>query len=367
MVSAVYVQTSIKGNIDLSTDSGAYYREYWTDAHEINPKSEVIRREIIDRFFPGSLVGKRILEIGVGGEGGLISCLAKDNDVHGVDISDAAARNCSRMGLPFTVANLDTDKLGFADGSYDVVFALEVFEHFANPQFALEELRRVLKDDGQLLISAPTPWCYHYPRLFYPALFRDDNFTEFLMINGFKPQKTDSWFIPIRHNQELDVPPAMKIWNSFWMSTKVSSSDAKGYFELGAYFWNKINAYGLRESPLEALDLFRKSCLADSNDEASLCFTHALLYRYIYGDVEEFSARFIDLFSRLCGINTSDMGLNEIFFIKIVLEARKFGICLVEDNLFDKLLEVALLHQELKRFMDSICCKDAASFGEKYA
>lgn len=362
-----YIRTLITKEQELSTDSAGYYRSYWSDDPSVNPKSEVVKREILGRFFPEGVAGKRIMEVGVGGEGGLIVNLADSNEVFGVDVSEAAERNCARMGLPFFQANLDSDRLPFLDEHFDIVFALEVFEHFANPQFALEELRRVLKDDGQLLISAPTPWCYHYPRLFYPSLFKGDNFTEFLMINGFKPKKTNNWFIPIRHNQALDVPPAMKIWNSFWVSTKVSSSDAKGYFELGAYFWNKINTYGLREAPLEALDLLRKSYLADSNEEASLYLTHTLLYRYIYGDVEEFSTRFLELFKRLDGIDVAKMGLNEIVFIKIVLEARRFGICLVEDDLFDNLLKVALINPELKMFMDSICCKGAASFGEKYA
>ena len=361
------IRISINKDRELSSKAESFYKDYWTDATDVDSRSYIIKDEIIKQFFPERLEGKRILEIGVGGEGGLIIRLVSGNEVHGVDVSEAAERNCLRMGLPFTRGNLDSEQLPFPDSYFDIVFAFEVFEHFSNPQFALEEIRRLLKDDGFLLVSAPTPWCYHYPRLFYPALFKEENFTEFLMVNGFTASKIDNWFIPIRHNQSLDVPARMKVWNWFWKANKVGLADAQTYYTMGSYFWNKINEFGLRENPLEALDLFRKSYLADGNEQAFLALTHALFYRFLYNDVDEFSERFKELFSQLGEITLPHLGPKVLAFIKIVLEARRFGICLVEDEIFDNLLKIAQINPELTVFMRNIRCSDAASFGEKYA
>lgn len=43
----------------------------------------------------------------------------------------------------------------FADASFDAVFLLEVLEHVAEPQRALDELRRVLAPGGALVLSTP--------------------------------------------------------------------------------------------------------------------------------------------------------------------------------------------------------------------
>ncbi|OGK15191.1 hypothetical protein A2690_00230 [Candidatus Roizmanbacteria bacterium RIFCSPHIGHO2_01_FULL_39_12b] len=45
--------------------------------------------------------------------------------------------------------------LPFDDNSFDTVVASEIFEHLNNPQTAIEECSRVLKKDGQLIITVP--------------------------------------------------------------------------------------------------------------------------------------------------------------------------------------------------------------------
>lgn len=52
--------------------------------------------------------------------------------------------------------NLDSDGLGlFADGTFDFVIINHVIEHVANPLFVIEELFRILKANGFLVISVP--------------------------------------------------------------------------------------------------------------------------------------------------------------------------------------------------------------------
>jgi SAM-dependent methyltransferase len=50
-----------------------------------------------------------------------------------------------------------------ADSSYDVIACLEVLEHTLNPFDAVKELRRLLKHEGYILLSAPLNWRIHGP------------------------------------------------------------------------------------------------------------------------------------------------------------------------------------------------------------
>ncbi|MFX1311069.1 MAG: methyltransferase domain-containing protein [Promethearchaeota archaeon] len=47
-------------------------------------------------------------------------------------------------------------KTQFKDKSFDLIFALDVLEHIENPNLALDELFRILKQNGLIFISVPT-------------------------------------------------------------------------------------------------------------------------------------------------------------------------------------------------------------------
>ncbi len=53
--------------------------------------------------------------------------------------------------------NLDREALPLEDSSMDVVTALAVLEHFENPLFILQQIFRILKPGGILLLTTPTP------------------------------------------------------------------------------------------------------------------------------------------------------------------------------------------------------------------
>jgi len=55
----------------------------------------------------------------------------------------------------------DGQTLPFPDGHFDGVVSFEVFEHVFNLPAILAEIRRVLKDEGKLLISLPFAWDEH--------------------------------------------------------------------------------------------------------------------------------------------------------------------------------------------------------------
>lgn len=62
--------------------------------------------------------------------------------------------NRSKSGIKFLVA--DAHKLPFKNGSYDLVTSIEVLEHLHSPKDAIEEIYRVLKPLGYLIIGQDT-------------------------------------------------------------------------------------------------------------------------------------------------------------------------------------------------------------------
>lgn len=63
-----------------------------------------------------------------------------------------ARRDFGREGIGFHVGVAE-DLSGF--GKFDVVVSFETIEHLERPEKFLEEVSRILKDDGLLIISTP--------------------------------------------------------------------------------------------------------------------------------------------------------------------------------------------------------------------
>jgi hypothetical protein len=72
------------------------------------------------------------------------------------------------------------------DSEYDCVACLEVLEHTLNPFDAVKELRRILKDGGYLMVSAPlnfrihgpSPDCWRFTEHGWRVLLRDFDIIE---------------------------------------------------------------------------------------------------------------------------------------------------------------------------------------------
>jgi ubiquinone/menaquinone biosynthesis C-methylase UbiE len=101
----------------------------------------------------------RLLELGCGGGQStnyLANTLAKFTCT-GTDISktaiDSAREKYMLKNLKFEVA--DVHSLPYSDGEFDLVTSCDVIEHLPDIQKALEEMIRVLKSNGLIIIKAP--------------------------------------------------------------------------------------------------------------------------------------------------------------------------------------------------------------------
>ncbi len=98
--------------------------------------------------------GKKVLDIGC--YDGTVTKLIKDkgNDVTGLEISDEAIVLAKVKDLQIIKADL-SQEFPVPDNAFDVVFAGEVIEHIFDTDGFLQEISRVLKNNGHLVLTTP--------------------------------------------------------------------------------------------------------------------------------------------------------------------------------------------------------------------
>lgn len=74
----------------------------------------------------------------------------------GVDVSRAAVAQARQIDEGLEIAHLtETTPLPFPDASFSSITLMDVLEHVAEQRALLGELRRVLQDDGTLIVTVP--------------------------------------------------------------------------------------------------------------------------------------------------------------------------------------------------------------------
>jgi SAM-dependent methyltransferase len=137
-----------------ATPTGNTYDKY-ASTNPIEQKMMAGFMASLDRLLAG-VDPTRILEIGVG-EGHVMTRVRErfpQATLVGLDLPDAElAGHWRNEGLPCMFG--DATRLPFADGTFDLVMAIEVLEHVPGPDAALRELERVCTSGGTLVASVP--------------------------------------------------------------------------------------------------------------------------------------------------------------------------------------------------------------------
>jgi SAM-dependent methyltransferase len=96
-----------------------------------------------------------ILDVGCG-DGEATGMVPRgEHTVVGIDWSMMALRHARSLGLSLIRGGIDPPGLPIADGGADVVILSEVIEHLVDTDSAIDEIRRVLRPGGTLLLSTP--------------------------------------------------------------------------------------------------------------------------------------------------------------------------------------------------------------------
>jgi len=94
-----------------------------------------------------------VLDLGCGVGEYLKYAIGKNRTVIGVDLDKSLLQN--RL-FNFTPLQGDAQNLAFKDEIFDLVLFSEVLEHLPHPEKALNEIKRILKPNGILIISTPS-------------------------------------------------------------------------------------------------------------------------------------------------------------------------------------------------------------------
>jgi SAM-dependent methyltransferase len=111
---------------------------------------ETITRAFLDRYLPAS-ANRQILDAGCGTGGAMTHYLRDYGRVTGFDISPLALQLCQTRGLQ-RLARAEVLQIPFGRGSFDLVTCFDVIYMLERASPALEELGRVLRPGGHLLL-----------------------------------------------------------------------------------------------------------------------------------------------------------------------------------------------------------------------
>lgn len=107
----------------------------------------------------------RVLDVATGTARLPVALLRKPDfqgRVIGLDLSwqmlTLAQRKARRYGLRLHLIRQDAALLPFADNTFDAVTCVEALEFLANPRHALQEMSRVLRPGGVLLVTNRVNW-----------------------------------------------------------------------------------------------------------------------------------------------------------------------------------------------------------------
>jgi 2-polyprenyl-3-methyl-5-hydroxy-6-metoxy-1,4-benzoquinol methylase len=149
----------------------------------------------------------KVLDIGCATGDRLEVFRRKGLDTYGVEISSSAKYARGHFGLNVKQGNLF--EANYPDSFFDIITLHNVLEHMHNPQKIIEEVHRILKEDGTVVIQVPNIDCIQFklfkkrwaafdvPRDLY--YFNYNIISHLLENQGLKIIKTDhftNWWHP---------------------------------------------------------------------------------------------------------------------------------------------------------------------------
>ena len=169
----------ITNGIPRFVDSGSYaslfgdqwkeYKKTQLDSYTGSPTSESRLDRCLGDGLKDNLAGKVILEAGCGAGRFTEVLLKKGAVLVSSDLSSAVEVNAENFPASdrHLVIQADINNMPFADESFDVVICLGVIQHTADTEKTIEDLYKLVKKGGSLVIDH-----YHYDRSNYFRLAR---------------------------------------------------------------------------------------------------------------------------------------------------------------------------------------------------
>jgi methionine biosynthesis protein MetW len=166
----------------------------------------------------GDVSGKTILDVGcAGGYFGEELKKRGAREVSGVDISARSVTEAQKRIDKAFVVDIQSEKTSFPDNYFDNIIFSEVIEHLLFPEKALQELRRILKKDGVLIITTPNLLVFsnRARMLFGKFEYKDFTFFErghihFFTVASLRKFIEEQGFIEYKSNNLIH--PKVPVW-----------------------------------------------------------------------------------------------------------------------------------------------------------
>ena len=169
------MQREINEEINIKEEAQKYFTKHYPLAspQEIDKQVEDWQNKIssgkaLVSFFRervGAIGNKRILDVGFGSGGIAIAFNRAGAEMYGVDVDpelqDIAERNIAANNAKAEFKIYNGVDLPFSDNYFDYVTSFSVLEHVSFPDKLLNEVLRVLKPKGRILLTLPNKY---YPK-----------------------------------------------------------------------------------------------------------------------------------------------------------------------------------------------------------
>jgi SAM-dependent methyltransferase len=132
----------------------AFYEDYWKAERVTDSPHQRWKIHALHEVLAGSSYGS-ILDVGAG-DGVLLAAVARTSARRvGTDLPDDALEKMGARGLEAVKTDLESSRLPFDDGTFDVTMCLDVLEHVFDPEALLAEIARVTAPGGRVILAVP--------------------------------------------------------------------------------------------------------------------------------------------------------------------------------------------------------------------
>lgn len=139
-------------------DARDHYEKYWGKKKGNEEFYAYERNSVLPELFAPD---EKLLDVGCG-DGAVGEELIKNGlKVYGVDLSKKAVTIARKRGVKAKQGSVE-EKIPYKTGEFDSVFWGDNMEHLFNPQKTLNEINRVLKPRGKLVLSCPNMGYWRY-------------------------------------------------------------------------------------------------------------------------------------------------------------------------------------------------------------
>ena len=180
-----------------------------------------------------STEGERILDVGCGRAVDAIKIAKKGGKPVGLEPSRTMLKHCQKCvtedGNCVDLVQGIGENLPFKSNSFDWVMCKGALDHFPDPYKTMEEIARILKPDGKVVVSIA-----NFESLGHRLGRNAHRMTKFIPRRG--PVKRQAWETPPDHTYRFDYPLIRQV-----MSSHLDIEEAVGISLLwGAPLWDRI-------------------------------------------------------------------------------------------------------------------------------